>query len=210
MDLPRARRGRRTGWRTCWPVRARARVSLWRCCFRGRPRRSWRCWRCSRPGRRICRSTRRCPTRGSSSCSSTPHRSPRSPPRRCGRGWTGTTCRSSTSTTPPSTPSPAPHCRRRQPDDIAYLIYTSGTTGVPKGVAVTHHNVTQLLASSRCRPACPGAGVDAMAFLWLRLLGVGDLGRPAAWRPAGGGPRIGDRARRKTSTPCWSPNRSPC
>nr|MDT0522493.1 AMP-binding protein [Streptomyces sp. DSM 41633] len=30
-------------------------------------------------------------------------------------------------------------------DDIAYLIYTSGTTGVPKGVAVSHHNVTQLL-----------------------------------------------------------------
>src|SRR5262249_14778929 len=33
------------------------------------------------------------------------------------------------------------------PDDIACLIYTSGTTGVPKGVAITHHNVTQLLAS---------------------------------------------------------------
>src|SRR4029079_442984 len=42
----------------------------------------------------------------------------------------------------PSTALPAP-----SPDDVAYLIYTSGTTGVPKGVAITHHNVTQLLES---------------------------------------------------------------
>ncbi len=32
-------------------------------------------------------------------------------------------------------------------DDIAHIIYTSGTTGVPKGVAVTHHNVTRLFDS---------------------------------------------------------------
>jgi amino acid adenylation domain-containing protein/non-ribosomal peptide synthase protein (TIGR01720 family) len=42
----------------------------------------------------------------------------------------------------PSTALPAP-----APEDIAYLIYTSGTTGVPKGVAITHHNVTRLLES---------------------------------------------------------------
>jgi non-ribosomal peptide synthetase component F len=40
------------------------------------------------------------------------------------------------------TPLPAP-----EPDSIAYLIYTSGTTGVPKGVAITHHNVIRLLES---------------------------------------------------------------
>ncbi|WP_156660792.1 amino acid adenylation domain-containing protein, partial [Mycobacterium sp. 852002-10029_SCH5224772] len=44
--------------------------------------------------------------------------------------------------TEPCTPLPAPGA-----DDIAYLIYTSGTTGVPKGVAVSHRNVAQLLAS---------------------------------------------------------------
>ncbi|ORB10981.1 non-ribosomal peptide synthetase, partial [Mycobacterium noviomagense] len=54
----------------------------------------------------------------------------------------------------PATALPAP-----APEDIAYLIYTSGTTGVPKGVAISHHNVTQLLASLDA--GLPAAGVWA-------------------------------------------------
>ena len=48
--------------------------------------------------------------------------------------------------TQPATELPAP-----APDDIAYVIYTSGTTGVPKGVAIAHHNVTQLFGSLDAR-----------------------------------------------------------
>ncbi|MGD1257656.1 amino acid adenylation domain-containing protein, partial [Mycobacterium seoulense] len=69
------------------------------------------------------------------------------------------------------------------PEDIAYLIYTSGTTGVPKGVAVTHHNVTQLMTSLHA--PLPAAGVwsqcHSLAFdvsvqeIFGALLGGGRL-----------------------------------
>ena len=73
--------------------------------------------------------------------------------------------------TQPSTGLPAP-----APDDIAYLIYTSGTTGVPKGVAVSHRNVTQLMESLDTGLDLRRTGVDAVSFVCVRLFGVGDLG----------------------------------
>lgn len=43
--------------------------------------------------------------------------------------------------------------RGRQPDDFAYLLFTSGSTGQPKGVAVTHSNVTTYIRSVIARYA---------------------------------------------------------
>ncbi|WP_156750062.1 non-ribosomal peptide synthetase, partial [Mycobacterium sp. E2479] len=56
-----------------------------------------------------------------------------------------------------SLPAPAP-------DDIAYLIYTSGTTGVPKGVAVSHRNVTQLLQVLDTYLATPGVWTQCHSY----------------------------------------------
>ncbi len=41
---------------------------------------------------------------------------------------------------------PVPH-----PDQLAYVIYTSGSTGQPKGVGVTHRNVTRLLDATHAQ-----------------------------------------------------------
>ena len=98
--------------------------------------------------------------------------------------------------------------RRRRPGDgsdsggdhLAYVIYTSGSTGRPKGVAVTHANVSRLLAATAPLFGF-GAGrrLDALPFLRLRLLGLGDLGRPRLRRPAGGGAATRSAARPRRS-----------
>src|SRR6185312_10376073 len=80
--------------------------------------------------------------------------------------------------TQPTTAPPAP-----APEDIAYIIYTSGTTGVPKGVAITHHNLTHLADSqpSDLPPAQVWTQCHSYAFdfsvweIWAALLGGGRL-----------------------------------
>ena len=193
-DVSRTRRGRRTGWRTCWSSRGRG---PGRVCgaavLRGPPRRSSRCWRCSRPGRRTCRSTRRCPRRGWSSCSADAAPIAAITTAELRRGWTGTTCRSSTSTI---------RCRRHRaqhrdlpapaPDDIAYIIYTSGHHRSAQGRG--HHPPQRHPAAGvTATPTCLHAGqVWAQCHSYgLRRLGLGDLGRAAARRPTGGGARVG-------------------
>ncbi|WP_156745118.1 condensation domain-containing protein, partial [Mycobacterium sp. 1165178.9] len=59
----------------------------------------------------------------------------------------------------PATAQPVTVLVSPAPEDVAYLIYTSGTTGAPKGVAITHHNITQLLG-------CLGAQMQLAGQVW--------------------------------------------
>ena len=106
--------------------------------------------------------------------------------------------------TQPSTGLPEP-----APDDIAYLIYTSGTTGVPKGVAITHQNVTRLLEAMDANYELAGQVWSQWHSLGLRRLGVRDVGRAVVRRPLGGGAPSRWPVRRRNSMRCWRRSRSP-
>ena len=106
--------------------------------------------------------------------------------------------------TQPGTALPAPAA-----DDIAYLIYTSGTTGVPKGVAVTHHNLTHLaeslpthLPAAQVWTQCHSYAFDFSVWeIWAALLGGGrlvvvpeEVARLTGRLPRLAGDRTGQRA----------------
>ena len=125
-------------------------------------------------------------------------------------GWTGVGWRSSISTTPRSTASPATRAAgagrgRRRLHDLHL-----GHHRCAQGRGDPAPQRDPAAGDAGRRPGAGRAGVDAVSFAGVRLLGVGDLGCAAARRTSGGGARRGGRARRKSSTPCWSPNRSVC
>ena len=59
---------------------------------------------------------------------------------------------------------PEPHRRAIEPDDLVTLIYTSGTTGPPKGVQLTHRNLTAAIETTRVLIAFPDG---ARVISWL-------------------------------------------
>ena len=89
----------------------------------------------------------------------------------------------------PSTALPTP-----APTDIAYLIYTSGTTGVPKGVAVTHHNITQLFDALQIGVCSPRPNRCGRSI--CRMRSTSRCSRSAGrccWWAAGDHTRVGGR-----------------
>ncbi|MCS0603436.1 amino acid adenylation domain-containing protein [Streptomyces sp. LP11] len=85
-------------------------------------------------------------------------------------------------TDPGSYPDTAPEVTVH-PDQLAYVMFTSGSTGVPKGVAVTHRNVTELAADDRFTGGAhrrvllhSPLAFDATTYeLWVPLLSGGTL-----------------------------------
>ena len=53
---------------------------------------------------------------------------------------------------------------RTRPDDLAILQYTSGSTGTPRGVMITHRNLTHQLESNAAELGCRP---DARAVIWV-------------------------------------------
>ena len=74
---------------------------------------------------------------------------------------------------------PPATCASVEPESLAYLIYTSGTTGLPKGVEITHANLSHLLrwhrAAFKVTPQdrashLAGLGFDAAVWeIWSHL-----------------------------------------
>ncbi|WP_143070977.1 non-ribosomal peptide synthetase, partial [Streptomyces malaysiense] len=84
---------------------------------------------------------------------------------------------------PQGTPSGADPLPPVHPEQPAYAMFTSGSTGVPKGVAVTHRNITALAADERFPLASRARmllhspmAFDASTFeFWMPLLSGGTL-----------------------------------
>ena len=138
-----------------------------------------------------------------------PRRSPWSPPRSCAVGLDGFDLPVIDVEDPALASAPATALPAPAPDDVAYLIYTSGTTGVPKGVAVTHRNVTQLLGSLDAGLPSPGVWPlwHSLAFdvsVWEIFGALLRGGRVVVVPEVGGG------VRRRTSTRCSSQSGSTC
>lgn len=65
--------------------------------------------------------------------------------------------------------------RPPQPEDIAVVMYTSGTTGPPKGVLLTHANITSAAAGfNHCASTC-GLSCDTVFLAYLPLAHIMEM-----------------------------------
>ena len=146
------------------------------------------------------------PTPGSSSCWPMPRRLRLSPPPGWPSGCTGTSCWSSISKTPRSTPNPARHYRhpRRM---------TSPTSSTPRAPPVSPRGWPSPTATSpscwsHSIPTCRARACGRRLIPWPSTSRSGRSG-VRCW-VVGGWWWCPSRwpAHPKTSTPCWSPNKS--